>query len=114
MIATHLPQAKMISISEDTFKKCLWMGSGVVNYKLCDLEYNCEGCLFDRVMRGLEDRTESPLGRGKRRQARGWVVGCEERPTPSAPATTVAAAATPPEEGILLGGRSHATRGDVD
>src|SRR5262249_190559 len=32
---------------------------------------------------GLENRLESPLGRGKLRQARGWVVLCEGKPTPA-------------------------------
>jgi hypothetical protein len=52
MITTQLPRVRMIPTSEDAFNKCLWVGSGVVNYKLCNLEYNCEACPFDRVMRG--------------------------------------------------------------
>jgi hypothetical protein len=31
--------------------KCVWMASGVVTYKLCDFEYNCELCPFDQVLR---------------------------------------------------------------
>src|SRR5262249_27674122 len=45
--------------------------------------------------RGLESLLESPLGRGKRRQALGWVVSCDGKPTPSL-------RATPPVEGIFL------------
>ena len=33
------------------FDKCVWMESGVVTYKLCDCEYNCEACPFDRALR---------------------------------------------------------------
>ena len=33
------------------FDKCVWMESGVVSYKLCDFEYNCEACPFDRALR---------------------------------------------------------------
>jgi hypothetical protein len=33
------------------FDKCVWMESGVVNYKLCDFEYNCEACPFDQALR---------------------------------------------------------------
>ncbi len=36
---------------EEAFK-CLWMLAGVVNYKLCDREYECERCPFDRALRG--------------------------------------------------------------
>ena len=63
---------------------------------------------------------KSPLGRGKGRQALGWVADSKQRPTPSGCATTVvarppslrdrwrcatavAAPATPPQEGIFLG-----------
>ena len=44
---------------------------------------------------------QSPLGRGKGRQALGWVVPCAGRPTPPAAATNVAARGTPPMEGIF-------------
>lgn len=30
--------------------KCLWMLAGVVGYKLCDREYDCEHCPFDRSL----------------------------------------------------------------
>ena len=33
------------------FNKCVWMESGVVSYKLCDFEYTCEACPFDRALR---------------------------------------------------------------
>jgi hypothetical protein len=32
-------------------QKCVWMASGVVTYRLCDLEFNCEVCPFDRAIR---------------------------------------------------------------
>ncbi|MDZ7260702.1 MAG: glycine cleavage system protein H [candidate division KSB1 bacterium] len=31
--------------------KCVWMMAGVVSYKLCDYQYECDNCPFDRVMR---------------------------------------------------------------
>jgi glycine cleavage system H lipoate-binding protein len=31
--------------------KCIWMDAGVVAYKLCDQNYDCEKCSFDFVMR---------------------------------------------------------------
>ena len=32
---------------------CVWMSAGLVAFKLCDREGECEGCPFDRAMRGL-------------------------------------------------------------
>lgn len=34
--------------------KCIWMKSGLVEYKLCDKNYYCEDCLFDKVMRNCQ------------------------------------------------------------
>lgn len=30
--------------------KCIWMASNNVEYKLCDMNFNCEKCPFDKVM----------------------------------------------------------------
>lgn len=32
---------------------CIWMASGLVKYKLCDKEFDCENCEFDKVMMNL-------------------------------------------------------------
>ena len=37
--------------------KCVWMSSGVVEYKLCDKDFDCENCPFDKVIRNLSDRS---------------------------------------------------------
>ncbi len=36
--------------------KCIWMNAGIISYKLCEYQYECEKCAFDTVMRrhGLE------------------------------------------------------------
>lgn len=45
-------------------QKCLWMDLGVVSYKLCDLEYDCEACPFDRAIREKITPSAQPrLGR---------------------------------------------------
>jgi hypothetical protein len=31
--------------------KCIWMTSGLVAYKLCNFQFDCENCEFDRVFR---------------------------------------------------------------
>jgi hypothetical protein len=33
--------------------KCIWMSSNVVDYKLCDKDFDCENCQFDKVIRNL-------------------------------------------------------------
>src|SRR3989304_2509595 len=30
--------------------KCVWMSAGVVGYKLCDMEFRCDECPFDRAL----------------------------------------------------------------
>ncbi|MDD8017828.1 MAG: hypothetical protein PHP42_05610 [Bacteroidota bacterium] len=30
---------------------CVWMDAGLVNYKLCDKNFECESCEFDKIMR---------------------------------------------------------------
>lgn len=41
--------------------KCIWMASKIVEYKLCDNNFDCENCPFDKVMTNLlcDNRTEN-------------------------------------------------------
>ncbi len=39
--------------------KCIWMASQVIEYKLCDNQFDCENCPFDKVMRNLLDEKET-------------------------------------------------------
>jgi hypothetical protein len=39
--------------SINTDLKCIWMTSGLIKYKLCDREFDCENCEFDKVIRNL-------------------------------------------------------------
>lgn len=39
--------------------KCIWMTSGVIDYKLCDNNFDCENCPFDKVIRNLCDENET-------------------------------------------------------
>jgi glycine cleavage system H protein len=41
----------------DEEKQCVWMTTGLIAYKLCTLDFRCEECLFDQVM-----RNEAPAG----------------------------------------------------
>lgn len=35
---------------------CIWMSAGLVAYKLCDRNFECDGCPFDQAMRGVPPR----------------------------------------------------------
>ncbi|PIQ09253.1 MAG: hypothetical protein COW71_07365 [Ignavibacteriales bacterium CG18_big_fil_WC_8_21_14_2_50_31_20] len=39
--------------------KCIWMTSGVIDYKLCDNNFDCENCHFDKVIRNLSNEKET-------------------------------------------------------
>lgn len=39
-------------------RECWWMQAGVVDYKLCDRDYDCEHCPFDQ---GLQGRVTAPV-----------------------------------------------------
>lgn len=39
--------------------KCIWMASQVVEYKLCDNNFDCENCQFDKVMTNLFNDQQS-------------------------------------------------------
>lgn len=38
--------------------KCIWMASQVIEYKLCDNNFDCENCLFDKAMKNFMNRAE--------------------------------------------------------
>jgi hypothetical protein len=38
--------------------QCIWMSSRVVDYKLCDKNFDCENCQFDKVIRNLSVETK--------------------------------------------------------
>ncbi len=34
----------------ETKKSCIWMDAGVIQFKLCDSDFDCQSCEFDRAM----------------------------------------------------------------
>src|SRR3974390_967793 len=44
-------------------KSCIWVDAGVIQFKLCDSNFDCQSCEFDRAM------TESALKQLARRQS---------------------------------------------
>jgi glycine cleavage system H protein len=41
-----------------TSQRCWWMLAGVVDYKLCDRDFDCEHCPFDLILQGVESKLE--------------------------------------------------------
>jgi glycine cleavage system H lipoate-binding protein len=41
-----------------TSQRCWWMLAGVVDYKLCDRDFDCEHCPFDLILHGDESQLE--------------------------------------------------------
>ena len=37
--------------SEDRNRNCVWMEAGMIAYKQCDMEFDCDSCSLDDVMR---------------------------------------------------------------
>jgi glycine cleavage system H lipoate-binding protein len=57
-------------------EKCVWMRSGVINFKLCDYDYDCYHCPFDQAMtNAMEDKA---VLKRKERAAK-WVKHVKKR-----------------------------------
>ena len=41
---------------------CIWMGAGLLRYRLCDREYDCEHCPLDAALRGAPAPPPAPVG----------------------------------------------------
>ncbi len=39
--------------------KCIWMSSNTVEYKLCDKNFDCDNCVFDKIMRNINPGTSA-------------------------------------------------------
>jgi glycine cleavage system H protein len=46
--------------------RCIWMTAGVISFKLCPLDYDCEHCDFDEAMRS-QVRSKAAKSRPKKR-----------------------------------------------
>lgn len=50
---------------------CVWMSAGLLSFKLCDRQGECETCPLDRALRGLEpvpEEARPPRRRPERRK----------------------------------------------
>jgi len=46
------------SVIPEEEKKCVWMVAGVVSYKLCERDFDCEHCPFDLGIKSTESRED--------------------------------------------------------
>ncbi|MCK4428032.1 MAG: glycine cleavage system protein H [candidate division Zixibacteria bacterium] len=67
--------------SANTQNRCIWMTAGVISFKLCPLNYDCEHCDFDEVMRS-QVRSKGVSSRVKRHKPK-TVVPSERLPMSS-------------------------------
>jgi len=56
-------------LSDDAKNRCIWMTAGVMSFKLCPLNYDCEHCDFDEAMRSQVKSKEASY-RVKRRKSK--------------------------------------------
>ena len=56
------------SLPAQTQNRCIWMTAGVISFKLCPLNYDCECCDFDKVMRS-QVKLEKANSRVKRHKS---------------------------------------------
>ncbi len=61
--------------------RCIWMTAGVISFKLCPLNYDCEHCDFDEVMRS-QVRLKEVRSRVKRHKPK-TLVSSEKLPIAS-------------------------------
>ncbi len=48
-----MPKNKRYEPANYDSMKCIWMSSNTVEYKLCDKNFDCDNCVFDKIMRNI-------------------------------------------------------------
>ena len=66
-------------------EKCIWMEAGVIDYKLCNYYYDCNGCPFDKAMKQAADknvaaRLQGLEPTGKKASIISWQEKMKKRP----------------------------------
>jgi len=56
--------------------ECIWMKAGVIHFRLCDNDYDCNTCSFDKAMRRAMDLADHG---DSRREAPEWVSHLQRR-----------------------------------
>lgn len=61
-------------------EKCIWMEAGVLDYKLCNNNYNCHTCAFDKAMKETADHNALAKLRGTEATGKkAHIVAWQER-----------------------------------
>lgn len=61
-------------------KYCIWMEAGVIDYKLCDHNYDCNTCKFDQAMRLTAEANMALLRAGKQPKGKkGKIIPWQEK-----------------------------------
>lgn len=55
----HVAQTNQTQ-TDMVFHTCIWMSAGVISYKLCPHNFNCDGCEFDAAMRRMQTKAAGP------------------------------------------------------
>ena len=61
-------------------KPCIWMQAGVVNRRICQIDYECSACRFDRALRRVSDENRKLREQGGRLKGkRGNIIDWKEK-----------------------------------
>ncbi|MFH1011266.1 MAG: hypothetical protein V1784_08530 [bacterium] len=71
MNAAHKQEGHFSVIPEGE-KRCIWMDLGVVAYKICDRDFNCDSCPLDIGLRGAEPTSATEVRRRQGGPISGW------------------------------------------
>ncbi|MBW2018668.1 MAG: glycine cleavage system protein H [Deltaproteobacteria bacterium] len=74
MPASKKSSVKGLKITQD---ECIWMKAGVVNFRLCDMNYDCINCSFDKSMAKIVSENQQKRSAGlelktKKEHIRSW------------------------------------------
>ena len=80
MVASMNAKNKNCPLIPEKERKCVWMSTGLISYKLCDRNLQCESCPFDQAIKNEAGREE-----GLEQSADDWPEG----PLATDPATGI-------------------------
>ncbi len=64
MMASKTAKKKRYPLIPEGERKCVWMMTGLISYKLCDRDYRCEFCPFDQALKNQETGGDDVLEPG--------------------------------------------------
>lgn len=74
-MTTQTPRS--ITIADRAARTCVWMDAGVLTFKLCDRDFDCEHCPLDAALHGT---SPAPSARERQETGGGEDVGPGRRP----------------------------------